>query len=160
MIASQPGFLSGLGDGFAEAFPERCDELYAFASWQRAGVTVAGSSDSPVITADPRIGIRDAIVRRTGDGRVLGPDERLPAREALALYTTQAAFACHRESEIGTLEAGKLADFTVLDGNPLQTEPERIPGIDVLATVARRDPGLPVRKHFPRPVTGWPGARH
>ncbi len=135
VIASQPGFLSVLGDGFAAAFPETRDQLYAFASWQRAGVTVAGSSDSPVITADPRIGIRDAILRRTGDGRVLGPDERLSAREALALYTTQAAFACHRENELGTLEPGKLADFTVLDGNPLETDPERIGGIGVLATV-------------------------
>jgi predicted amidohydrolase YtcJ len=135
VIASQPGFLSVLGDGFAAAFPETRDQLYAFASWQRAGVTVAGSSDSPVITADPRIGIRDAILRRTGDGRVLGPDERLPAREALALYTTQAAFACHRENEIGTLEAGKLADFTVLDANPLEIDPERIGDIGVLATV-------------------------
>ena len=135
VIASQPGFLSGLGDGFAAAFPQTCDQLYAFASWQRAGVTVAGSSDSPVITADPRIGIRDACLRRTGDGRVLGPDERLSAREALALYTTQAAFACHREHELGTLEPGKLADFTVLDGNPLELDPERIPGLGVLATV-------------------------
>ena len=141
VIASQPGFLSGLGDGFAAAFPDRCDELYAFASWQRAGITVAGSSDSPVITADPRIGIRDAILRRTGDGRVLGPGERLPARAALALYTTQAAIACHREDEIGSLEPGKLADFTVLDGNPLEIEPERIPGLGVLATVLD---GIPV----------------
>jgi predicted amidohydrolase YtcJ len=149
VIASQPGFLSGLGDGFAAAFPERCDELYSFASWQRAGVTVAGSSDSPVITADPRIGIRDAIMRRTGDGRVLGPGERLTAREALALYTTQAAFACHRETEIGTLEAGKLADFTVLDGNPLETEPERIPGLGVLATVLGGIPAYQSGSIFP-----------
>jgi predicted amidohydrolase YtcJ len=149
VIASQPGFLSGLGDGFAAAFPERCDELYSFASWQRAGVTVAGSSDSPVITADPRIGIRDARLRRTGDGRVLGPDERLSAREALALYTTQAAFACHRETEIGTLEAGKLADFTVLDGNPLETEPERIPGLGVLATVLGGIPAYQSGSIFP-----------
>jgi predicted amidohydrolase YtcJ len=141
VIASQPGFLSGLGDGFAAAFPDSYDELYAFASWQRAGITVAGSSDSPVITADPRIGIRDAILRRTGDGRVLGPGERLSAREALALYTTQAAIACHREDEIGSLEPGKLADFTVLDGNPLEIEPERIPSLEVLATVLD---GIPV----------------
>ena len=149
VVASQPGFLSGLGDGFAAAFPDRCDELYAFASWQRAGVTVAGSSDSPVITADPRIGIRDARLRRTGDGRVLGPGERLAAREALALYTTQAAFACHRESEIGTLEPGKLADFTVLDGNPLETEPERIPGLGVLATVLGGIPAYQSGSIFP-----------
>ncbi len=149
VIASQPGFLSGLGDGFAAAFPDSCDELYAFASWQRAGLTVAGSSDAPVITADPRIGIRDAIVRRTGDGRVLGPGERLPAREALALYTTAAAFACHRESEIGSLEPGKLADFTVLDGNPLETEPERIGDLAVLATVVDGVPAYQSGSIFP-----------
>ncbi|MGH3163236.1 MAG: amidohydrolase, partial [Streptosporangiaceae bacterium] len=65
VVASQPGFLSCLGDGFLAAFPETGDQLYSFASWQQAGITVAGSSDAPVITADPRIGIRDAIVRRT-----------------------------------------------------------------------------------------------
>jgi len=135
VVASQPGFLSALGDGFAAAFGDRSDQLYSFASWQRAGITVAGSSDAPVITADPLIGIRDAILRRTSDGRLLGPAERLPARDALALYTTRAAFACHREREIGSLEPGKLADFVVLDDNPLQAEPEQIPGIQVLATV-------------------------
>jgi predicted amidohydrolase YtcJ len=135
VVASQPGFLSALGDGFAAAFPDTVDQLYSFASWQRAGVTVAGSSDAPVITADPLVGIRDAILRRTGDGRLLGPAERLSAREALALYTTRAAYACHRESEIGSLEPGKLADFVVLDTNPLETQPEQITDIGVLATV-------------------------
>jgi predicted amidohydrolase YtcJ len=135
VVASQPGFLSALGDGFAAAFPDSVDQLYSFASWQRAGIIVAGSSDAPVITADPLVGIRDAILRRTGDGRLLGPAERLRARDALALYTTRAAYACHRESEIGSLEPGKLADFTVLDANPLEAEPERIGGIGVLATV-------------------------
>jgi predicted amidohydrolase YtcJ len=141
VLVSQPGFLSTLGDGFAEAFGDRSDELYSFASWQRAGITVAGSSDAPVITADPRLGVRDAILRRTGDGRVLGPAERLTARDALALYTTRAAFAARREDEIGSLEAGKLADFAVLDANPLDADPEQIPGIGVLATVVG---GIPV----------------
>jgi predicted amidohydrolase YtcJ len=140
VVASQPGFLSTLGDGFAAAFGGRGDELYAFGSWRRAGITVAGSSDAPVITADPLVGIRDAVLRRTGDGRVLGPAERLPARDALDMYTTQAAFAMHREDEIGSLEPGKLADFTVLDRSPLQTDPERIADIRVLATVSGGTP--------------------
>ena len=135
VVASQPGFFSVLGDGFAEALPARADELYAFASWRRAGITVAGSSDAPVITADPLVGLRDAVLRTTGSGRVLGPGERLPAAAALALYTTDAAFAMHREREIGSLEPGKLADFVVLDGNPLTVPPERITGLRVLATV-------------------------
>jgi hypothetical protein len=140
VVVSQPGFLSTLGDGFAEAFGDRSDQLYGFGSWQRAGITVAGSSDAPVITADPRLGLRDAILRRTGEGRVLGPAERLTAREALALYTTQAAFAARREDETGSLEPGKLADFAVLDANPLDADPERIPGIGILATVVGGSP--------------------
>jgi predicted amidohydrolase YtcJ len=149
VVASQPGLLSSLGDGFAAAFPDSSDQLYAFASWQRAGITVAGSSDAPVITADPRIGIRDAILRRTGDGRLLGPAERLPARDALALYTTQAAYACHRENEIGSLQPGKLADFVVLDRNPLEAEPGQIPGIQVLATVLGGTPVYQSGSIFP-----------
>ena len=140
VVASQPGFLSTLGDGFADAFPESSDQLYAFASWRRAGIRVAGSSDAPVITASPLTGIRDAILRRTAAGQVLGPGERLTAQDALAMYTQAAAFAMHREDEIGSLEPGKLADFVVLDASPLDVDPERIGDIEVLATVVGGTP--------------------
>jgi predicted amidohydrolase YtcJ len=140
VVAAQPGMLSSLGDGFAEAFPERADDLYAYASWRRAGIRVAGSSDAPVITADPLAGIQDAVLRRTSSGRVLGPGERLTVRDALAMYTTEAAFAMHREHDIGSLEPGKLADFVVLDRSPLDTEPEQITHIRVLATVVGGQP--------------------
>ena len=96
---------------------------------------MAGSSDAPVITASPLVGIRDAVLRRTGSGRVLGPGERLTARQALALYTRGAAFAMHRETEIGSLEPGKRADFVVLDRSPLEAGPAQIAEIGVLATV-------------------------
>jgi predicted amidohydrolase YtcJ len=88
-----------------------------------------------VIRVSPLAGIRDAVLRRTGIGRVLGPGERLPAWDALSLYTTEAAFAVHREQEIGTLEPGKLADFVVLDRNPMDVAPEQIADIGVLAPI-------------------------
>jgi len=135
VIVSQPGFLSTLGDGFAAAFPGTGDQLYPFASWRRAGITAAGSSDAPVITADPLLGIRDAVLRRTGQGRELGRGERVGVGDALALYTLGGAFAMHRENELGSLEPGKLADFVVLDANPLGTDPARIGDIQILATV-------------------------
>jgi predicted amidohydrolase YtcJ len=140
VVVSQPGLLSALGDGFAAAFPDSSDQLYPFASWRRAGIAAAGSSDAPVITASPLIGIRDAVLRRTAEGRVLGPGERLPAHDALALYTRGAAFAMHREGEIGSLEPGKLADFVVLDKNPLGSDPGQIGDIRVLATVIGGEP--------------------
>ena len=102
----------------------------------------------------PCIGIRDAILRRTSDGRVLGPAERLPARDALALYTTQAAFACHRESETGSLEPGKLADFVVLDEQPARGRTRADPRHPGAGHRRRRNPRLPIRRHLPRPLTG------
>jgi predicted amidohydrolase YtcJ len=137
VLVSQPGFISTLGDGFAEAFPDTSDELYAFRSWLDAGLTVAGSSDAPVIAADPLLGIRDAVARRTGTGRPFGPGERLTPAQALALYTRGAAYAMHREHEVGTIEPGKLADLTVLDGNPLTAD------LSKLAVVATLSGGIP-----------------
>ena len=58
------------------------------------------------------------------------------------MYTTGAAFVMHREHDIGTLEPGKLADFVILDRNPLETEPEQITGIRVLATVVGGQPAF------------------
>jgi predicted amidohydrolase YtcJ len=149
VVVSQPGFFSTLGDGFVEAFPGRSELLYPFASWRRAGITVAGSSDAPVITADPLLGIRDAVLRRTAEGHVLGAGERVGVQDALALYTRGAAFAMHREGEIGSLEPGKLADFTVLDANPLETDAERIGDIRVLATVIDGTPVYQSEPIFP-----------
>jgi predicted amidohydrolase YtcJ len=134
LVATQPGFLSTLGDGFAAAFPDSGDQLYAIGSWLRAGLTVAGSSDAPVISPDPLLGLRDAMLRHTGEGRTLGPGEELTAADALAMYTTAAAYAMHREAELGSLEPGKRADFVVLDGNPLAVSPERLTDLKVLAT--------------------------
>src|SRR6201996_8704206 len=144
VVATQPGFLSVLGDGFADAFPDTCDQLYAIGSWRRAGLTVAGSSDSPVISPDPWLGLRDAVLRRTAAGRVLGPGERITVAEALALYTTGGARAMHRETELGSLEPGKRADFVVVDGNPLTTDPERLTELTVLATALD---GAPVHQN-------------
>ncbi|HEY1320624.1 MAG TPA: amidohydrolase [Streptosporangiaceae bacterium] len=140
VVVSQPGFFSTLGDGFAAAFGDRSGLLYPFGSWQQAGIVAAGSSDAPVITADPLLGIRDAVLRRTAGGQVLGQKECLTARDALTLYTRGSAFAMHREDELGSLEPGKLADFVVLDGNPLATEPAKISDIKVLATVINGTP--------------------
>ena len=126
-VVSQPGFFSALGDGYVEALGlERSAGLYPYASMAREDILVAGSSDAPVISASPLMGMRDAILRRTAAGVTLGPSERLSATEALELYTTRAAYVGGLEAELGTLEPGKLADFTVLDRDPLAVSPEAL----------------------------------
>ena len=136
-VASQPAFLSTLGDGFLDAFGDDHGQLlYPFASIQKAGLVVGGSSDNPVITEDVLLAIRDAVTRKTEAGRSIGASERLSAVDALALYTRNAAWLSHHEAVKGSLEPGKLADYVVLSENPLAAEPDAIAGITIRRTVA------------------------
>ncbi|HET9457115.1 MAG TPA: amidohydrolase family protein, partial [Candidatus Limnocylindrales bacterium] len=135
-VASQPAFLSALGDGYLEAFgTARAGRLYPFGSLLREGVLVAGSSDAPVVGASPLVAMRDAQLRRTDDGHVLGANEALSASEALELYTRNAAFVSGAEDRLGSLELGKLADFVVLDRNPLTSDAEALTEAVVRMTV-------------------------
>lgn len=136
-VASEPAYLSALGDGYFEAFgDDSAQMLYPFASIRKAGLVLGGSSDNPVVTAAPLVGLRDAVVRRTDGGRSIGSSERLTAMEALEIYTRDAAWLSHHESIKGSLEPGKLADYVVLAENPLEVEPSRIADIKVLQSVA------------------------
>jgi predicted amidohydrolase YtcJ len=130
-VVSQPGFFSALGDSYVQAFgTERTAGLYPFASMRDEGIRVAGSSDAPVITASPLIGMRDAILRRTDGGSFVARSEAVPAAEALEMYTTRAAFVDWADDATGSLSPGKLADFTVLAADPLSISPAAIdPGL-------------------------------
>ena len=79
--------------------------------------------------------LRDAQLRRTPAGETLGADEALTAEQALALHTRGAAVAMGVESRVGSLEVGKLADFAVLDRNPLAVSPEAVGETVVRRTV-------------------------
>lgn len=135
-VVSQPGFISELGDGFIDAFgPDRSNYLYPFASLGEIGVIVAGSSDTPVVDPSPFRAMRDAITRRTRRGRVLGGSEAVTASDALEMYTRSGAFVSWLDREIGTLEVGKLADFAVVDRDPLASRPEALAEVRVHRTV-------------------------
>jgi len=129
VVASQPGFLSSLVTGSPRRSRTAATSCTPSPPGSRPASRSRDPPTRPSITADPRIGIRDASCAERATAACSAPAERLTAREhALALYTTQAAYACHREGEIGSLEPGKLADFVVLDQNPLETEPRADPG--------------------------------
>jgi predicted amidohydrolase YtcJ len=63
---------------------------------------------------------------------LLPEDQLLTAWQGLRMMTAEAAYMFHRESELGTLEAGKLADLMVLSADPLSIDPERLTEIEVL----------------------------
>ena len=67
-------------------------------------------------------------------GTVLAPDERVSVEAAIRSVTRNAAWACHSEHEIGSLEPGKLADFVVLDQDPRRVEPTAISNVGISET--------------------------
>jgi hypothetical protein len=125
VVAVQPRMLYEQGDGFYRSCgEERIQWVYPYRELIEHGIHVAGSSDCPVVSPDPILGMRDSIMRKTEEGRVLAPSQRLDADMALRMYTKEAAFSIFEENNIGTIEEGKLADMVVLSGNPLTTSPE------------------------------------
>ena len=133
---SQPPFIPEFGDGFLRHLGRaRCQLTYPLRAFLAEGIPVAGSSDSPVSSYQPLIGIQAAVTERTADGQAFAPGERLTAEEAIRLYTTNAAYASFDERTLGAIETGRLADLVILGDNPLTAEPETIGSIPVLGTV-------------------------
>jgi predicted amidohydrolase YtcJ len=132
----QPVFFSELGDGFLEAFgPDLVHQLYPFKSMLNAGMKIGGSSDCPVSNPDPRIALRDAVIRRTPSGEIIGPQETLTMEEAIRLYTQGSAYLSFDENRNGSIEIGKRADFTVMAADPRRCSPEEVPEIPISMTV-------------------------
>ena len=115
-VAAQPHFISIFeGDGIP---PTPGLKRVAIGSLLRAGVHVAGSSDSPVTPFEPLIAMGCAVNRRVGAGPQIDPDEAISVEQALALYTREAARACGCSDHCGTLEPGKRADLVLLSADP------------------------------------------
>jgi predicted amidohydrolase YtcJ len=135
-VSVQPVFFSELGDGWIEAFgPELVQQLYPFKSMLDAGIKIGGSSDCPVSAPDPRIGLRDAVLRQTPSGERLSPHEALTMDEAIRIYTQGSAYLSFDENRNGTIEPGKGGDFTVMAADPREVTPEEVPDIPFVMTV-------------------------
>lgn len=104
--------------------------------------------DAPVAMPDAMRVISSTVNRVTRSGQVLGPEHRTTPLVALKAHTLWSAYQHFEEQTKGSLEVGKLADFAVLDGNPLTVEPLKIADIKVLETIKegktvyRRDAAL------------------
>ncbi len=117
---------------------ERIAWAYRWRTLLDARAAMAGGSDAPVEDPDPRRGLWAAVTRRRPDGSPPGgwnPGERLSPTEALSLFTEWAAAAGHSERWSGAIRPGAAADLTMVDGNPVEGEPERLLQIAVLRTV-------------------------
>jgi predicted amidohydrolase YtcJ len=101
-----------------------------------AGVGFTLHSDFPVTDPDPLHMIEMAVTRKTWKepDYVLAPDERISVESAIRAVTINAAWQMASEHEVGSLEAGKLADLIILDQDPRKVDPDTIKDIKVLET--------------------------
>jgi predicted amidohydrolase YtcJ len=115
--------------------PERAERMNACATARDTGVPYAIHSDAPVTPLGPLFTAWCAINRRTASGRVLGVTERIGLDEALRTITLGAAYTLKLDGEIGSIEAGKRADFAVLEDDPRELGPGGIRDTRIWGTV-------------------------
>ncbi len=115
--------------------PERARGMDACATALRAGVSIAIHSDAPVTPMGHLHTAWCAVNRLTASGEVLGPDERISVEQALEAITLGAAHQLKLDHEMGSIEAGKLADFAILADDPLEVDPVTLKDIEVWGTV-------------------------
>jgi hypothetical protein len=117
-------------------FPkEVVDFISPLRSAKRAGLIPSNHSDYSVTPLDTRFMLWTSMARVSPTGVVSGPDERLGAYEALQALTTGPARQAFEEDRKGRIKAGLLADFVILDKNPLATPVEGVRDIRVLETI-------------------------
>lgn len=116
--------------------PKRAATSYAWAEFLKKGVTLAFGTDYPVEPITPFRGLYAAVTRKSEDGKKeYFPEQKITMDQAIAAYTTGAAFAEFAEKEKGTLAPGMLADFVVLDRDITAVQPANVLGTKVLRTV-------------------------
>ena len=128
LIASmQPSHAIGdLKFAPARLGPDRLEGAYAWQDLLDAGAVIAGGSDAPVEVGSPLIEFYAAVARKDlegNSGEGWHPEQALSREDALAIFTSAAAYAAFMEDELGTIEPGKIADFSVFDRD-LMSVPE------------------------------------
>lgn len=118
------------------AGPDRARSMDPAGSAQRMGIPFSLHSDASVTPVDPLFSMWTASARKTLSGRVLGEGERISVPQALHAVTLGAAYLLGQDDKKGSIQSGKLADFTILDRNPLTvSSPDELKDIKVLGTV-------------------------
>ena len=117
---------------------QRLDNAYTWRNLIDLGVTIAGGSDAPVEIGDPRIEFKAAVSRKDLDGfykDYWNIEQSVSREEALYMFTKWASYSVFEEDIKGTIEVGKLADFTVFSKDLMTIPEEEIMSSEVVMTI-------------------------
>lgn len=115
--------------------PERAENISPCASALERGMIFTTHHDAPVANPDSMRVLSATVTRRTRSGDILGPLQRVSVKDALKAMTIWAAHQHFEEATKGSIEAGKLADFVILDQNPLVVSTEELATLKVVETI-------------------------
>ncbi len=117
---------------------ERLSNAYPWRSLLDLGVVIAGGSDAPVEIGDPRIEFKAAVSRKDLDGfhdKGWHLEQAVTREEALKMFTIWASYSVFEEDIKGSIEVGKLADFTIFSKDIMVIPEEEIMTTEVITTI-------------------------
>ena len=137
LVSAQPNYLFVLSRQYSEhgLGPERASQMSRLGSFEKQGVRIALHSDLTMAPVDPLFLAWIAANRINMEGETMAPDERLSLDKALRAITIDAAYVLGLESEIGSISAGKRADFAVVDRDPYEAGAAALKDIQVHGVV-------------------------
>lgn len=142
LVSANVYYLHELGEAYwrRSIGHERASQMARLGTLKRHAVPFTVHSDFTMAPAHPLTSAWVAVNRFAESGEVLGPNERVSVHDAMRAITIEAAWVLGQEGQIGSIRAGKKADFTVLDEDPYEVAPERLKDIRVHATVFEGTP--------------------
>jgi len=115
--------------------PVRAERISPCASARKLGMIFTSHHDAPVALPNSIRVLSATVTRRTRSGDILGPTERVDVQTALKAMTIWAAQQHYEEATKGSIEPGKLADFVILDKNPLTIPAETLADLKIVETI-------------------------
>jgi predicted amidohydrolase YtcJ len=142
VVSANPYYHFILSDIYSEQWlgADRGNQMVRLGSLERLGVPFAFHSDSPMAPLEPLSLVSAAVNRITINGNLTGELERVSLDAGLRAITINAAWVMGYEDQIGSIRAGKKADFTILEADPYKVNPKRIKDIKIWGTVFEGTP--------------------
>lgn len=137
IVSANPFYIYDLANAFAKhgLGADRAARIVPLRSLVKQNIPIALHSDFGMAPAQPLLLAQIAATRQTLNGKVVSPQEKLTVAQALRAITIDAAYILHMEDTLGSIEAGKAADFTILTQDPYAVPLNQLSTIKIWGTV-------------------------